>query len=97
MRTMLRVTMGTEASNLAVKEGPLPKLVQQTIDLIQPEAMYFTSDRGDRTGCFFFDLRESSLVPQVAGPWFSATHAKIDFQPVMTGDEPRAGLEKLGK
>ena len=97
MRTMLRISMSTEASNRALKEGLIPKLVQQTLETIKPEASYFTADGGQRTVYFFFDMRESSQMPQIAEPWFAATNALVEFQPVMSAEELRAGLEKIGK
>jgi len=97
MRMMLRISMEAEAGNRAVKEGVVGKLVQQTVELIKPEASYFTADQGQRTAYFFFDLKDTSQIPMIAEPWFVATNALIDLQPVMNGDELRVGLERLTK
>ena len=95
MRTMLRISMDVEASNKAVKEGLIQKLVTQTTELIKPEATYFTADHGRRTAYFFFDMKEASLMPQISEPWFTQTNAFIDYQPVMNTEELRTGLERV--
>lgn len=97
MRMMLRITMDVEAANRAVKDGVIPKLVQQTIEQLKPEATYFTADHGKRTGYYFFDMKESSQLPQIAEPWFQATNASIEVQPVMNAEDLRVGLERVQK
>jgi hypothetical protein len=98
MRTMMRISMPVEASNKALKEGIIPKLVQQTTEMLKPEAAYFTADGGLRTAYFYFDMKEASQIPAIVEPWFNGTSARVELQPVMNGDELRAGLEKaLGK
>lgn len=94
MRLMLRISMPADATNKAVKEGLLPKLVAQTTELIKPESSYFTADNGMRTALFFFELKDSSQIPSICEPWFNGTNAKIDLQPVMNGEELRTGLER---
>jgi hypothetical protein len=94
---MLRISMDVEAGSKAVKEGVIPKLLQQTNELIKPEASYFTADHGRRTAYFFFDMKESSVIPQISEPWFAHTNAQIDYQPVMNGEELRVGLERITK
>ncbi len=97
MRTMLRISMPVEAGNRALKEGLIQKLVQQTAELIKPEAAYFTADGGLRTAYFFFDLKESSLIPVIAEPWFAGTNAKVELQPVMNEDDLKMGLDRAFK
>jgi hypothetical protein len=94
---MIRISMDTEASNKVVKEGQIAKLVQQTVELLKPEASYFTSDHGRRTAYFFCDLKESNLLPSIAEPWFQATNALIDVLPAMNSEELRVGLERMPK
>lgn len=93
MRTMLRIAMSTEPANKTLKDGLLPKLVKDTTDLIKPEATYFTADHGVRTAYFFFDMKDSSQMPVIAESWFLATGARIEFMPVMNGEDLKKGLE----
>lgn len=94
MRMMLRVAMPTETSNKAIKEDLISRLVQQTAELIKPEAAYFASDKGVRTAYFFFDMKDSSQMPQIAEPWFHGTGALIEMVPCMNVEDLRTGLEK---
>jgi hypothetical protein len=92
---MLRISM-TDAGQAAkaFNDGLVQKLIQQTTETVKPEAAYFTADHGVRTAYFFFDMKDSSQMPAIGEPWFQATHAKVEFMPVMNGDDLKAGLEK---
>ena len=68
---------------------------QQTVEALRPESCYFGPEGGQRTAYFFFDMKDSSQMPAIAEPWYLATNALIDIQPVMNADELRAGLEKI--
>jgi hypothetical protein len=94
MRTMLRVSIPVEAGNKAILENVIPKLVQQTSELIKPEASYFLGENGKRTCMFFFDMKDASWIPTIAEPWFMGVNAAVEFIPVMNPDELRAGLER---
>jgi hypothetical protein len=54
MRTLLKVTADITASNTAISEGSLPKVIKETMDRLKPEAAYFTTSDGNRA--FFFGL-----------------------------------------
>jgi hypothetical protein len=97
MRMMVKITMPVEGGNHAVKAGLLPKLIQQTVELIKPEAAYFTPHHGQRTAYFFFDMKDSSQMPVIAEPWFSGVNALVEFQPVMNSEDLRAGLDTATK
>ena len=97
MRMMLRIAMSVEAGNKAVKDDLISRLVQQTGELLKPEAAYFTADRGLRTAYFFFDMKDSSQMPAIAEPWFQGTGAKLELMPVMNVEDLRIGLEKTKK
>ncbi len=95
MRMMLRISMPTDGSNRALKEGLVAKLVQQTVETLRPESCYFGPEGGQRTAYFFFDMKDSSQMPAIAEPWYLATNALIDIQPVMNAEELRAGLDRI--
>lgn len=97
MRTMLKFSMPVEASNRAIKDGMLPKILQGLMADLKPEATYFTAQNGMRTGFFFFDLRDPSQIPSIAEPLFQGLNAAIEFTPVMNADDLKAGLEKAAK
>ncbi len=93
MRTLLKVSIPTEAGNVANREGRLRQVLQSVIDSLQPEATYFLPEQGKRTALIFFDLKDPSQIPQIAEPLFQGFNAGVEFTPVMNGQELQAGLE----
>jgi hypothetical protein len=97
MRTLLRVTLDVAASNKAIMDGTLPKVMKSTMDSINPEACFFTAIDGCR-GCFMvFDLKDPSDIPSIAEPFFLSMNAKVELCPVMNAEELQKGLEKWQK
>lgn len=97
MRMMMRVSIPVETGNEGIKKGSLAKTVTDFVKKMKPEACYFTTDCGDRTAYFVFDMKDSTLMPTVAEPFFMNLCAGIDYYPVMNLDDLKAGLAKLGK
>jgi hypothetical protein len=94
---MLRVTMDHQAANKAVKEGRIGEILKSTAALLKPEAAYFFTHHGKRTAHFFFDLKDSSQMPQIAEPFFNELHADVEFFPVMNQEDLMKGLQALGR
>jgi hypothetical protein len=95
MRTLLKATMDVTASNKAIMDGSLPKLMQTTIEKLKPEASYFTAIDGCRACFIVFDLKDPSDIPSIAEPFFLNLNAKVEFSPVMNADDLKKGLEML--
>ena len=95
MRTMMRVTMDTEAGNHAIQDGTIAKLIEETSNRIHPEATYFTADGGLRTAYFVFDLQDASEIPLIAEPLFQHLGASIELMPTMNTEELKKGLSRL--
>lgn len=94
MRMMLKVTMDVNASNAAIKDGRLGKVIQSTMERWKPEAAYFTAVDGCRGGYIVFDLEDPSDLPVIAEPFFHELGAKLEFVPVMTPEDVQKGVEK---
>lgn len=94
MRTLLSFQLPVARANQAIKDGSLPKTLEKVMALVKPEAAYFTTVDGKRTGLVFFDLSESSDIPVIAEPLFQDLDATVSFTPVMTGQELAKGLAK---
>jgi hypothetical protein len=92
MRILLKVTMPTERANQMVIDGTLSKTIESILSELNPEAAYFTEERGLRTGFIFCDLASESQIPAIAEPWFLALGAKVEFRPAMVLDD----LKKAG-
>ena len=97
MRTMLKMTLGLEAGNNAIKNGSIGKILGHLQEQLKPEAAYFGADDGERTAFFVFDLKDPSQIPVLAEPLFMELNAKVQFIPIMNIDELKGGLEQLAK
>jgi hypothetical protein len=95
MRAMMKVTVPVEHGNKAILDGTLPRVIQETVERIKPEAAYFTLEGGKRTAFFFFDLTDPSQLPQIGEPLFMGLGAGIEVTPVMTAQDLQKGLAGL--
>lgn len=87
MRFMLKVNIPGETGNAAAKAGKLSSTIQAILADLKPEAVYFTDDKGQRTGYLFLDMQDASQIPAIAEPWFLAFNAAIEIHPVMVPDD----------
>ncbi|MER7539287.1 hypothetical protein ABTX77_31560 [Streptomyces sp. NPDC097704] len=95
MRMLLKVQMDTTASNEAIKQGRLLRLMESAMQELKPEAAYFTVDNGCRTAFIFFDLADPTLMPKISQPFFMEIGAKIHYLPVMNPEDLRKGLSAI--
>ncbi len=96
MRMMMKVTVPVEKGSQAIADGTLPRVIQETLERLKPEATYFTSIGGKRTALLFFDQRESSQIPSISEPLFMNLNAEIELFPVMNADDLMKGLGEAG-
>ena len=92
MRTLFTATMDVAASNKAVTDGSLGKIIQSTVDRMKPEAVYFYTIDGCRACFMVFDMKDPSEIPIIAEPFFMGLNAKVNFSPVMNGEDLQKGL-----
>ncbi len=91
MRILLKVNIPVEAGNAAAKAGKLGTTIQSILADVKPEAVYFSDDKGQRTGYIFLDLEDASQIPAICEPWMLAFNAAIELHPVMIhGDLAKA-------
>ncbi|MEV0111898.1 hypothetical protein AB0H77_01400 [Streptomyces sp. NPDC050844] len=91
MRVMLRARLDTQIANEAVKNGTLPKIMQDISERIKPEAAYFGPSEGKRCCTFVFDMQESSEMPPIAETLFELG-AEIEIHPIMNAEDLVKGL-----
>jgi hypothetical protein len=96
MRVLMTVQMDTDKANAAITDHALPAILKSVFDRIKPEAAYFGTKEGMRTGYIVFDLHQASDIPMFAEPFFQRLGARIDLIPVMNFDDAKAGLENIG-
>jgi hypothetical protein len=80
-----------------VKDGGLPKAMMGFMEQYKPEGAWFTTDHGNRTAFFVFDLKEPSLMPSIAEPFFSTLDAQITMSPAMNVEDLKVGIERAMK
>jgi len=90
----MTVQIDTEKGNKAIKDNTLGKILTAALGPVKPEAAYFGSLDGLRTGFVVFDLKEPSDIPSVAEPFFQQLGAKLTFTPVMNMEDVQAGVGK---
>jgi hypothetical protein len=95
MRIMLRVTIPVEQGNKAIKDGSLARTFQSFIEEHKPEAAYFYPHKGQRTGVFYFDLKDTTDIPKIVEPPFHYLNAEIEVTPVMNAEDLKVGLSKV--
>ena len=95
MRTMLRWTMPVEQGNLGIKNGAIQKSIESMMQSLEPEAAYFFTEGGLRSGMIIFDMTDSSQIPLIAEPLFQDLNASVEFVPVMNGDDLQRALGSI--
>lgn len=92
MRMLLKVTVPVEKGNQTIADGSLPRKMQAILGDLKPEAAYFVSMDGRRTGLIFFDLADASHIPAVVEPFCMAFDAEVVLYPVMNAEDLSKGL-----
>jgi hypothetical protein len=98
MRMLMHVQLPLEPFNSAVRDGTVGQKIQRILEVVKPEAAYFSEQHGRRGGILVVDVKDPSDVPMLAEPWFLTFNAEVEFRIAMTPEDlARANLEGLGK
>jgi hypothetical protein len=98
MKMLVHVKLPHEPFNTMVRNGTVGKTLNQILQDIKPEAVYFTNYDGQRGAIMIVDVADPSKVPMIAEPWFLVLNANVEFHIVMNPDDlQRANLDTLGK
>lgn len=92
MRMLLKFAFDTQAASEAIRTGAMADINKGLFESTRPEAAYFGTENGLRTGYIFFDLDDPSRIPVLAEPLFQGTAANVQFIPVMNTDDLLKGL-----
>jgi hypothetical protein len=87
MRFLVKANMSVDAGNAAAKAGKLGATIQSILSDLKPEAVYFTTESGQRTAFIFLEMKDASQIPAIAEPLFLAFNASIEISPVMVLDD----------
>ncbi|MEU9058222.1 hypothetical protein AB0D13_04785 [Streptomyces sp. NPDC048430] len=91
MRMLLTAQADTVTAHRSVSDGTMPKIIEEVVEQLKPEAAYFTLRNGQRACLMVFGMQESAQMPPLMEPLFLAG-SKIALQPVMNLGDLRAGL-----
>ncbi len=92
MRMMLKFRLSAAAVNQATPTSRIGEVLGSVLQGLQPEAMYFLVEDGQRTGHVYFDLKDPAVIPVIAEPLFQNLDARVHLVPVMTLDELQRGI-----
>jgi hypothetical protein len=87
MRFLMKITVEGETFNRHISDGSVEKKMQSILEESKPEAAYFTEFDGNRTAILIVHLKEVSEIPAFAEPWYLLFNAKVQFHPVMLGED----------
>ena len=91
----MRWRLGTAETSEAIRSGRMAEINQRLDELTKPEAQYFCTEGGTRTGYVFFDLADPSGIPPITELLFQELNATVEFFPVMNAADLGAGLGKV--
>ena len=94
MRMLMRCRLGGTETTAAIRTGRMGEINKRLDELTKPEAQYFCTEGGTRTGYIFFALADPSDIPPIAEPLFQELNATVEFFPTMDAAQLGAGLDK---
>lgn len=86
MRFLFKISFPVEAGNAAAKKDGF-RAIERILEQQKPEAAYFLSDGGKRTGILIMHMDDASQLAAIAEPWFLALNASIEVTPVMLPED----------
>lgn len=96
MRMMVTIRVPVETGNRTIKDGTLPRVIQQVTERIKPECCYFFLENGQRTMRAVFEMPDCVAMVPSFEPALLALDAAVEMTPVMTAEELAAGFKALG-
>ena len=94
MRMLMKWRLGVREASDAIRSGRMAEINERLDELTKPEAQYFCTEGGTRTGYVFFDLADPSDIPPIAEPLFQELNATVEFFPAMDAAQLGVGLGK---
>ena len=90
MKFLVKFQMQVEKANSAIKDRNFVEKMQQLMDELNPESVYF-SINGERGGYMVVNFDDPSQMIKTAGPLFFWLDATVEFIPVMTLEDIKKG------
>ena len=92
MRMLMKWQLGTTETSEAIRSGRMAEINKRLDELTKPEAQYFCTEGGTRTGYVFFDLADPEKRPgddiarelDAEGPGRMGPEGKLQLPPIPT-------------
>lgn len=97
MRFLIRAQMPTESGNKLIKDPNFMATLENYLNSIKAEAIYFTEENGERAFYIVADMASADMMPAIAEPLFQGFNAKVEVKPVMVLDDVKKGMKALQK
>ena len=98
MRILMNVRIPHEPFNTLVREGKAGAIIQDIINELKPESIYFTEQGGTRGAVVIVNIDEPAQIPSFSEPFFLKFDADCEFRVAMSPEDVgKAGLDELGK
>jgi hypothetical protein len=97
MRMLLKAVLDTEAVSEDVRSGAGGEAIDRMQEALQPEALYFFGEDGQRTVLAVFDLADPSQIPVVTEPLYQGAKAKVTLTPCMNLEDVKKGMEEAAR
>ena len=94
---LMKWELGLEAANQAIRAGTMAEINETLAASTRPEAAYFGTENGRRTGYIIFDLADPAKIPVIAEPLFQKLSSTVEFIPVMNAEELQQGLAEAAQ
>ena len=94
MRMLLKAVLNTEATSEDIRSGAGVEAIDRLQEALQPEALYFFGEDGQRTVLAVFDLADPSQIPMVTEPLYQGAKAKVTLTPCMNLEDVKKGMDE---
>lgn len=96
MRHMVRFSIPVDEGNDLVKSGKIGQDFWQPIEDLKPQAAYFFSQNGRRSGFMIVSVAQSSGLVKVVESFWLGLHADFSVTPIVSGEDLAKGLDGIG-
>jgi hypothetical protein len=98
MRMIMNVRIPHEPFNTLTREGKAGEILQNIIQELKPEFIFFTEQSGTRGAMAIIEVNDASEIPSFSEPFFLNFNADCEFKIAMSPEDlGKAGLDELGK
>ena len=94
MKFLVRLHMPTEHGNRMLQDPNFQNKLEDMLNQIKPEAVYFTPVEGERGIYMIVNLASADMLARTFEPLWQALNCKLDLTPVMELSDLKKGLQK---